>query len=297
MKLLGALSHMEPWTPEQEALLVQAYASGGVKAAQLALPQRSRTSLMKRAERLGCYRRQRWTEEEDRKLRWLWDEPLGIDAIAEKLGRTRLTTYWRAQVLELPLGPPQGCEYLYVAARRVGYSTGDELRRVLDWAGVKIRLCRTRRGKHAGRYYVDSFDVDEAVERWLKTETAEAAARRLGISGEALREKLKRAGVAISREQHARVTEEQLEAARRVHCAGDCGRWWYAKPGTSRERCPDCGRRRQNELHRARRLLLATARHSALALQRSSGVAPPTPGNTGVPVRSAGADCVRGVAA
>jgi hypothetical protein len=215
-RLGGALARFQPWTPREEALLSRAYSSGGAAAAVSALPHRSVVSVMKRAERLGVYRRRRWTGADDEALRDLWDLGLRISAIAKRLDRTRAATYRRAQMIGLPLGVPDGYEYLSAAAVRTGYSTA-QLRRILRWAGMRIGNALARPGPtRSGRrmHIVDPLDVDEAVVRWHVTEPVTAAARRLGIGDELLRGRLLRLGLRPPPgKQHWRVTQEQVAAA------------------------------------------------------------------------------------
>ncbi len=215
--LQGCLSTAQGWTSEEDAILVRAYAAGGVAAARGVLPHRSEAALFHRARRLGLYRRRPWSDEDDRRLRTLWNDSTSLGSMARVLGRTEATVFQHGYfVLRLPLGPPQGCEYLTSAALRCGFSTSAQLRRILAWAGVRLRRVRTWRGKRARCRYVDSFDVDRAVERWLETETSEAAARRLGMNGDRLRARFRKIGIATSREKQARVTEEDLARANAI---------------------------------------------------------------------------------
>lgn len=214
----GALSDFAAWTPEEDACLRDAYLSGGIALAKRALPERSEISLYHRARRLRLSRRRRWTDSDDKHLADIWEQGLPLRTIARRLERTMKTTYWRAQKIGLPLGCPQGFEYLSAAAKRTGYATS-QLWRILAWAKVPVRktLSRTSMDRVSHHHHVvDPFDVDEAIEAWSKTETAEAAARRLGISGDRLRARLRKVGVEFKRERQTRLTEAQIAAANEI---------------------------------------------------------------------------------
>jgi len=119
-----------------------------------------------------------WTRGEDARLRLLWDGDSTVAQIALKLKRPVTSVYWRAQHLCLPLGVPEGREYLTTAAARAGF-TVTQLRMILAWADVSIRRTLSRPTRRArGYHHVDPIDVDDAVVRWLATETLHAAATR-----------------------------------------------------------------------------------------------------------------------
>ena len=203
------------WTVAEDAILRTVYPRDGIDGAKLALPARTESALFHRARRLGLQRRRRWTPSDDTHLRDLWSQGLRLSAIAKHLGRTKATTYWRAQKIGLPLGCPEDFEYLSAAAKRTGYCTS-QLWRILGWAGVTVHAAVARPVKsRSGRrmHVVDPLDVDDAIASWLKTETANSAAKRLGISGDRLRARLRQVGVVTGKHQHARVTEEQVARA------------------------------------------------------------------------------------
>jgi hypothetical protein len=90
--------------------------------------------------------------------------------------------YDRARQLKLPVGLPQGLEFLTHAAERVGYDTG-QLRQILNWYGATFHRAKSRKAyKHRPHTCVDPFQVDEAVKAWLELESVMAAARSRGIS-------------------------------------------------------------------------------------------------------------------
>lgn len=205
-----------PWSLAEDETLRAAYSSGGIHAAQAALPGRSQTAIYHRARRLGLSRRRRWTEADNNRLRVLWDLAIPLTRIAHELGRDKAAVYVHAQAMRLPLGCPEGFEHLTAAAERVGYPA-KTLRRILAWAGVPVKVTLSRPVRASWRrQIVDPLDVDEAVAAWLKTEPAEAAARRLGISGDRLRDRLRKVGVPVGRGRVQRVTEEQLRAANEI---------------------------------------------------------------------------------
>lgn len=219
MTLRGALARMDPWTPEEDACLRDAYSTGGIANALRCVADRSEASLYHRARRLGLTRRRRWTRGDDLTLEVLWGEGLRLSAIAKHLNRTPATTYWRAQKIGLPLGCPDGFEYLSHAAARAGFDTG-QLRTILRAHGFKVRASLARpRGVESRRFHVVATeDVDRAVALHMATETPEEAARRLGISADRLRVRLARIGIANApgTKKRLRVTEAQVEAANAI---------------------------------------------------------------------------------
>lgn len=221
--LRGALAGSRPWAAVEDGILREAYLTGGIYAAVAALPARTQSSIYHRAQRLGLERRRRWTTQDRERLCFLWDASHSLPWIARQLGRTLQTTYQRAQALGLALGCPQGYEYLTSAAHRCGYTAG-QLRRILRWAGVAIHpaLSRTARGRHRP-HVVDPSDVDEALERWHRTEPVATAARRLDVCGETLKRRLALLGVsAPGGKRHFRVTPDQVAAALAIPRRGRC---------------------------------------------------------------------------
>jgi len=209
------------WTMAEDALVRSLYAVQGARACADALPGRSVTAVMKRARKLGLATHRRWTDLDYKRLRLLWGDGLSLETIAKKLGRTPKTTYWRAQHLGLPLGCPQGYEYLTAASERTGYDR-TSLRIILRWAGVDVYRAITRESKPRGRlkrhsfrhHYVDPDRVDEAVAGWLRTECVEAAARRIGVCGETIRRWLIDAGHTPPTKPRARWRVESAEIDR-----------------------------------------------------------------------------------
>lgn len=159
--------------------------------------------------------RHHWSADDDARLRAQW-ELVPIATIAHGLGRTRTTTYWRARLLKLQCGAPPGWEYLSAAAKRCGYTTG-QLRRILRWARVRPRLAQARTaGTRRAHHVLEEGDADDAVERWLATETPQAAARRHGMAGCTLVRWLMEAGVDLGRVRPARQRASRTRAHRRV---------------------------------------------------------------------------------
>lgn len=181
----GALSNFTPWTSREDATLRTTYAAGGIKAAERALPSRSKAALFHRAQRLGLKRRLRWTPDDDARLTKLWGT-MTLRKIAKTISRTEITTYWRAQKIGLQLGCQQGHEYLLHAAKRTGYCS-KQLREILKAGGVKLHRSMARPNDGATRFHtIDPIDVDDAVAKWLASEVVTAAARARGIVGETL---------------------------------------------------------------------------------------------------------------
>lgn len=187
----------KPWTAVEETLLRARYVADGPKACAEALG-RSWLSVTRRAHSLRLTRVRRWTNHDDARLTVLWGvHP--IPTVATMLHRSADAVYWRARVLELGLGCPQGHEYLSRAATRTGYAV-TTLRMILRWAGVRVERATTRpdaapRGKRGGHltYVVEPCDVDDAVARWCATETLEMAAESRGIGSATLARLLREA--------------------------------------------------------------------------------------------------------
>lgn len=181
------LRRARPWLPAEDALLRERYVADGAQACAEVLGRTYR-SVTKRAQRIGVVRIQRWSRRDDERLRVSWGSR-SIKQIATELGRTTTAVYWRAGHLGLGRGCPKGWIYLSEAAQRTGYATG-QLRRILRWADVSIQRAltlpdRRRRTGHVS-WYVDPFDVEDAVERWHLTESLFAAARRTGLCASVL---------------------------------------------------------------------------------------------------------------
>jgi hypothetical protein len=187
------------WTRAEDKRLRETYAAGGIEAAESAFPHRTRAALFHRAQKLCVRRRRRWTANDDAQLRLLWGS-VGMAEILKKLGRTRKTTYWRAQKLGLRLGCPQGWEYITTAARRTGYAVS-QLRRILAAHGVDLTLSYSRTEKTRRFHVVQPHDVDVAVAAWLATETVRDDAIRRGMCDATLRDWLIDAGLEAPRQK------------------------------------------------------------------------------------------------
>lgn len=177
----------KPWTADEDAYLRDHYATEGSAAVAAALG-RTIISITKRAPRLSCLRVRRWTENDDGRLQVLWGVH-SIKAIAKTIGRTEQAVYWRARELDLGLGCPQGHEYLSAAAVRTGFAVC-QIRRILAWAHVRIARASVRPGvvtkTDKVSWVVEPSDVDDAIARWMATETVETAAERRDISSSVL---------------------------------------------------------------------------------------------------------------
>lgn len=224
----GATSDFRPWSDEDKAQVVARYLAEGAQA--LAVPLgRTWQAVYRMASRLGLRRKRPWSREDVQRLRRLWQEPLSLEVIAQRLGRTAKTTYCKAYEMGLPLGVPEGYEYVSVAADRSGYDTS-QLWVILSAAGVPTYPVRGRPTSRRRRYhYVDPFDVDEAVAAWLTLETVQSAARRHGVNGQNLRRWLVDAGHKPPERKHpwrlapsvvdAVVTHRQCHVSLRTACA------------------------------------------------------------------------------
>ncbi len=177
-----------PWTKAELEVVRSRYEMDGPTKLARELG-RTEQAVRHRGQKLGVVHRRRWTAAEEEELCLLWGEKT-LPRIAAHLRRSPEGVYRRAECLGLTRGVPQGFEALSVAARRTGYCD-PTLRKILAWAGVKVRrtMSRPPRGKTRlpCRFCVDPFDVDRAVKAWLATETIGEGARRHGYSGETLR--------------------------------------------------------------------------------------------------------------
>lgn len=158
------------WTPEEDAKLREAYASGATPAAREALPHRSEVAIWKRAHRLRLYSPKRWTERDDNLLRWEWNEGSSLEATAKKLGRTAWACYFRAGVLGLRNFA--GREHVSAAAERAGFSLL-KFRKLLKEFGVPTKTAYSRPrtpGETTKRRHrlVDPAEVNAAVEQWAR---------------------------------------------------------------------------------------------------------------------------------
>lgn len=212
----GATADFRPWSAADNATLRELFPK--VEAADVARQLgRTRGAVFHQAARLGLKKNLLWTKDHDIDLRWLWESGLSVTAIARRLSRTPLTTYWRARKLGLRCGCPEGFEYLNAAAERTGYERST-LTNILTWAGVTTHRSMARPTKAAAYRFriVDPMDVDDAIARWHETEPLETAARRVGVEAELLRRRLRAAGVPEERrapKAHWRVRQEDVERA------------------------------------------------------------------------------------
>lgn len=152
-----------------------------------------------------------WTEEELRQLRECWKE-MSARSLAKRLpGRKWYAIYHKAQDLGLPMGPPQGYETFSHAAKRTGFtrsSLGPLLKRhgVSLWHGYRRLLADASR-----HYYVDPYDVDQAIAADLKLENIAHAAVRVGLSKTYLGKLLCRHGYRLGKGKRARLPPEVFD--------------------------------------------------------------------------------------
>lgn len=185
-----------PWTDVEDAFIRDRYVADGATRIARDLG-RTFSSVAHRAERLGVIRYRRWTPGDDLELELLWGG-CSLKSLSAQLKRTEATLYWRAQVLDLELGCPQGYEYLTAAAVRTGFAVG-QLRAVLRAAGVNLRAAISRPGRPRPcrrMHFVPPDAVDEAVSLWHRSETVESVARRHGVCGDTIRDWLREARAA-----------------------------------------------------------------------------------------------------
>lgn len=207
------------WSVLEDEVLLGRYVSDGTDACVAALLGRSRGAVMHRAQKLGLQTHRRWTMLDDARLRQQWGIGLSVEVVAKRIGRTSKATYQRAKVIGLPLGLQPGYERWTDAAKRTGYCT-TQLWRICRWAGVEVHRAMSRPSKPRGRskahafrhHFVDSFELDEAIERWHRTEAVHSAARARGLVGDTLRRWLRDEGLPPpTGKQHWRVETETIE--------------------------------------------------------------------------------------
>lgn len=180
------------WTADEDAILRARYETEGAAAMARALG-RPLTSIHHRTQRLKLYTHRKWTKADDNNLAMMWGE-LSLTWIARRLKRTRVATYYRARALGLGCGTPRGMEYVRNAADRAGFAL-DSLMLVLAWAGVTVRPAMSRPSDSRRRFHiVDPQDVDDAVARWMASETMDAAGKRLGFDGATIARWVERSG-------------------------------------------------------------------------------------------------------
>lgn len=202
-------SFERPWTAAEKRRLEQAYTKGGIHAARAALPDRGESGIYHMARKLKLTRRRRWTADDDERLRAQWGLE-DIYTISRNLGRTRLTVYWRAYELDLPLGCPEGWEYVSDAAARAGFATAT-LWRILRFSHVRVLHAYARNQGTRHKHIVEPIDVDDAVRAWMETETLTEAARRLSVNPESLYRWCEEAGVLLHRD--GRIKRSRMRAA------------------------------------------------------------------------------------
>jgi hypothetical protein len=196
------------WTREEDRLLREHFPHTKRIAALLTLfPGRSHYSIRDHAYELGLRTRRGWTRAELRALREGWHE-LGPRGLRRALpGRTWSSIRQKADDLGLPSGVPQGCESLAACAARTGFHHST-LARILEAGGVRVRVTYPR-GKpgcqRQPRHYVERDAADEAVARFLETETVVEAARRRGLHPSTLADWLGDAGELRPERRHGRL--------------------------------------------------------------------------------------------
>ena len=175
-------------------------AAGDMAGAIKALPGHTEAAIRCMAFRKKLYSstRSQWTDEHVAILRGNWGIET-IETIARKVGRTRQQVWWKASNIGLDIGAPEGWEYFTNAADRVGYDRAT-LKNILRWADVKMYPAFSKgSGNIIQRHVVDSFFVDEAVRKWLDSETLFAAANARGVCDNHLLRCMKKYGGEVRR--------------------------------------------------------------------------------------------------
>jgi hypothetical protein len=170
------------WTPAEDAILIPAYKAGGVMAALAALPKRRKAQIDGRLKHLGIRRFPTWTARRNEELTRFWGN-VSLAVMAKHFEVSPTTVFRHA--IRLGLGAcPQGHEFLTTIAKRLGYDL-PTFTRILRWAGVGVFLVYSNPNSpplKRPRHFVDTADAEAAVDRWHKTETVTAAAKRLGYA-------------------------------------------------------------------------------------------------------------------
>lgn len=173
--------------------------------------------------------RPHWKPKDEEVLRFLWETPATIRELCTHFGRSAQGICRRAVKLGLPPRVPNGFEFLTHAAMRTGFDI-KTFRNVLLWARVKIHIVRryklkrkkvkNRKRKFFHQCYVNPLEVDEAVGRWMNTETPATAAPRFGVDATTLRRWLRNAGIKRKPERHCpwRIDSKIIERVVYEHC-------------------------------------------------------------------------------
>lgn len=205
---VGAGVNGKPWMKAEDDVLRAVYPRRGRSSrnpwAKLCrvLPGRTRVAIKVRARKIGLHRSLVWTAAEDAYLRREWGE-VGRRTVEAALP----TRTWSAivqRVNDLGLSTiPQGWVTLSEACRRTGYDF-KQLHVIIAWTNAqekaRLRACGSNSDPHAlgvrtrqhtatwsGRaskqpwVWVEWDALEAAIARWLKTERAADAARRLGL--------------------------------------------------------------------------------------------------------------------
>jgi transposase-like protein len=151
-----------------------------------------------------------WLQQDDDMLTLLVQSGASVGEMRRALNRDESALYKRAVHLGIGVGCPPETELAQTAARRSGFAAS-AFARIMEWAEVKAGKSFSR---GAGRKCYEVANVDEAVARWLRTETVNAAALRLGVPTSTLLRWLREEGILptgrLSRTMH-RVESALLE--------------------------------------------------------------------------------------
>lgn len=154
------------------------------------LKGRTRGAILMRASKIGVQARApHWTTEEDRILVVHWGE-LTPRALQKHLPlRSWIGISKRAAELDLGGNIPQGWVTGAEACRRAGISK-ELLDKLAVWGNVTVKkYIGTGKQPAKRQHFWQIYEWDgvvEALERWLKTETTEAASVRIGITRDRL---------------------------------------------------------------------------------------------------------------
>ena len=205
------------WTEQEKELLRGAYPQG-IRAIRKVLSGRTDRAIYLQAKKMGLRndRSRPWTEEDVKKLRFLW----GLEAferIPKALNRTPAAVYHYAKhTLGLKVGCPDGWEHITQAAERTGFGVAT-LKGVLKHAGVKPMksYSLSEEGARFRNLIVVPSDVDMAVKEWCTTETLFAASQRLKMSAENLKKQLVEGGLKAPKRKSAvwRIPSKDIERA------------------------------------------------------------------------------------
>lgn len=168
----------------------------GLPLAKRDLPQATARRVSDDPSSVTCSNcRRGWDPEAERTFLWRWGYG-SIGGLADKLERTEGALVEKAKKVGFRTGCPPGHVRVCDLAEEVGYSR-DSLVKILQSQGVSLYRSWSRREKRRPRFRVPIVEREramKAVREWMRLETPNEAASRLGLSHTWLRTLLEQAG-------------------------------------------------------------------------------------------------------